>query len=399
MIIINYLAKSVEKKEVEIVERKGKGHPDSLCDGVAEAVAIEIAKIYKEIYGYVLHFNIDKALLVAGKVEKGFGWGRIIKPMELYVGDRATFSLGKKKVDINDIVIKKAKEWFSCLFPHLNIDEVIKVIPVLKEGSEELTALYKNHKQFFAANDTSAAVGYYPLSTTEQVVLSLEKFLNSDEFKKRHSDTGIDVKIMALRIENNLKLTVAMPFLAKLIKSEGDYFARKKEVSKDIMAFLSQYKSYDKVELSFNALDKKKRGINGVYLTLTGTSAEDADSGEVGRGNRANGIIPVTRPIGSEAAAGKNPVSHVGKIYNVFSHYLARILYEKVEEIKEVYVFMLSEIGKPVNKPKIVLVKPLCKNRVAKRSLEKKIKEVVKEELNKMNDFCEKLVVGDFKVY
>ena len=32
------IQKSVEQNEIEIVERKGIGHPDSISDGIAEAV-------------------------------------------------------------------------------------------------------------------------------------------------------------------------------------------------------------------------------------------------------------------------------------------------------------------------------------------------------------------------
>ena len=64
-----------------------------------------------------------------------------------------------------------------------------------------------------------------------------------------------------------------------------------------------------------------------MYLTLLGTSAEQGDSGQVGRGNRVCGLISLNRPMSVEAAAGKNPVSHVGKIYNVLAHELAMRIY------------------------------------------------------------------------
>ena len=62
------------------------------------------------------------------------------------------------------------------------------------------------------------------------------------------------------------------------------------------------------------------RGAGGMYLTVLGTSADGADGGQVGRGNRVNGLISLHRPMSTEAAAGKNPVSHVGKIYNLLAH-------------------------------------------------------------------------------
>ena len=91
-----------------------------------------------------------------------------------------------------------------------------------------------------------------------------------------------------------------------------------------------------------------------MYLSVLGTSAEDADSGQVGRGNRVNGVISLNRPMGTEAAAGKNPVSHVGKIYNILTHKIANDIYQKTKGIKEVYIWMCSQIGQPIDQPKII---------------------------------------------
>jgi S-adenosylmethionine synthetase len=88
-----------------------------------------------------------------------------------------------------------------------------------------------------------------------------------------------------------------------------------------------------------------------MYLSVLGTSADDADSGAVGRGNQVNGIIALHRPRGSEAAAGKNPVSHVGKIYSVLTHLLADQIYTQVSGVREVVVWLCSRIGDPVDRP------------------------------------------------
>ena len=48
---------------VEIVEHKGIGHPDTMCDALAEAFGVALARDYRERFGRVLHFNVDKALL------------------------------------------------------------------------------------------------------------------------------------------------------------------------------------------------------------------------------------------------------------------------------------------------------------------------------------------------
>jgi S-adenosylmethionine synthetase len=88
--------------------------------------------------------------------------------------------------------------------------------------------------------------------------------------------------------------------------------------------FIRKADAFDHTEIHFNALEEVGRCLGGTYLSLLGTSAEDADSGQVGRGNRVNGLIAMNRPMGTEATTGKNPVSHVGKIYSVLAHRLAR---------------------------------------------------------------------------
>jgi S-adenosylmethionine synthetase len=155
-----------------------------------------------------------------------------------------------------------------------------------------------------ASNDTSGASGYAPLSETEAIVLAVERLLNGAAFKAGFPDTGQDVKVFGRREDDRLSLTVAMPLLAAATPSEPAYFRRKKE----ILAVLAEHfrGAPFRLEWRLNNLDAAGRGSDGVYLTLTGTSAEDADSGQVGRGNRANGLIAFARPTGGEATAGKN---------------------------------------------------------------------------------------------
>src|SRR5512147_726810 len=352
MIIIEpFKGKSVVDQRVEIVERKGTGHPDYLCDAMMEAVSIALSREYQREFGTILHYNIDKGLLAAGSAEKRFGGGRVLKPMELIIGDRATFTAGGKKVPVADIAVDAAKGWLRKNMRFLDPDKHLKYRVVLAPGSEELTDIFARPGEVRSANDTSAAVGYYPLSPTERIVLGLERHLNSRPFKKKHPETGEDIKVMGLRTGSELDLTVAMPLISTFIGSEREYFERKELLYREMQRFVAGSEDFRSVRVHFNTLDEPGRGLGGVYLSVLGTSAEDADSGQVGRGNRVNGLISVSRPMGTEAAAGKNPVSHVGKIYNVFSHRIAEKLYKEIEGLREVYVYLVSRIGAPIDRP------------------------------------------------
>lgn len=393
-----YKGISVTEHDVEIVERKGTGHPDYICDSIMEAISIALSREYKRIFGTILHHNIDKGLLAAGKTIKKFGGGRITKPMELTIGDRATFFANSKKIPIKEIAIESAKEWIRTNLRFIDPEGDIKYRVVLAPGSAELTDIFNRPGAVRPANDTSAALGYYPLSPTEKVVLEIERYLNSKIFKRKYPETGEDIKVMGLRRKNDLHLTVAMPFISHYIKSEKDYFERKRIVQEDIIHFLRKFEEFRKIEVHFNTLDERGRGLNGIYLTVTGTSAEDADSGQVGRGNRVNGLISMNRPMGTEAAAGKNPVSHVGKIYNVLSHSIAKRIYEEIKGLKEVYVLLLSMIGTPIDKPQMASAQVLTEGKTKIKDISKSIKDIIEEELSNINRFCEDLSRGKYKI-
>lgn len=398
VVVETYKGKSIAEHSVEIVERKGTGHPDYMCDAMMDAISVALSEEYLKEFGTILHHNIDKGLLAAGRAKKKFGGGRITKPMELIIGDRATFSVGNKKIPVSEIAIKAAKKWIKENMRFVDPDKHLKYRVVLAPGSEELTDIFLRPGKVRSANDTSAAVGYYPLSPTEEAVLSLERFLNSKNFKKRYPETGEDIKVMGLRRNNNLNLTVAMPLMAGYIKSENDYFDRKGVILKEIENFFDGLEKFRKVDVHFNSLDEKGRGLGGVYLSLLGTSAEDADSGQVGRGNRVNGLISLNRPLGTEAAAGKNPVSHVGKIYNVLAHKIAKDIYEKIEGIKEVYVLLLSRIGAPIDQPQMATAQVMLERGRKINEITKKTEGIFQREFNNINKFCMELSKGKYPV-
>ena len=168
-------------------------------------------------------------------------------------------------------------------------------------------------------------------------------------------------------------------------------------ILEEIESFLEKNTVFDRLKLDLNTLDVRGRGLDGVYLTVLGTSADGADSGQVGRGNRVNGVIPLNRPIGSEAAAGKNPVSHVGKIYNVLSYRIANEIYNNVSGIKEVYIWLLSQIGRRIDHPKVAAAQVIMENGSID-DVRKEVHEVVDRELENINNFCMDLAKGKIPV-
>jgi len=389
----------VESQSLEIVERKGKGHPDTICDAIAESISIQLSRAYHHTFGRILHHNVDKCMLVAGQVKLQLGRGRVMKPMRLIIGDRATFGVGRTVIPVSEIAIEAAQTWIKSHLPHVNPVTQMSYQMELQPTSVELGAIFERGPGLLPANDTSAGVGYAPLTPTEHLVLGIEKYLNSSGFKQEHPETGQDVKVMGVRIDRTVSLTVAMPFLAKKMNSEKHYFEAKTKVLHQLREYIHQQPhGCQRVQVTLNALDRSQQGLKGMYLTLLGTSAEQGDSGQVGRGNRVCGLISLNRPMSVEAAAGKNPVSHVGKIYNVLAHELARRIYADVQGVRDATVWMVSRIGQPINRPLVVSAQVGLKKGYSLKRVSGDVQDLIKKELAGMKDFCDALATGQFEI-
>ncbi len=376
-------------KRFEIVERKGVGHPDTICDLVVEEIEISLSKLYLQTTGIVQHHNMDKALLVAGQSENRFGGGRITKPLKLVVGDRATFGQNLAKKQIEDVVTRTATSWFERHLRYLK-EEHVQYQLEIGQASPELRSIFGAPKEI-GANDTSALVGYAPLTDTEDAVLQTERYLNSKEFKSEFKESGEDIKVMGFRDGDYLELTIAMAFVDLNVSSEQSYFKRKDEMIQATSEFHKKLGKFTDPRIVLNNLDKKNKGLDGLYLTVLGTSADSSDSGQVGRGNRANQLISLSRPSGSEAIAGKNSVSHIGKIYNMLCFKMADEIYRKVPNIDEVFIWMYNAIGQPINQPKAIVVQPVTKKESIQVS---QINNIIEENLSKIDDFCKYLMSG-----
>ena len=388
----------IEQKRFEIVERKGLGHPDYICDAIMDRISVNLSKEYVNRFGAIMHHNVDKSLLVAGETELKFGGGKMRQPILLIFGDRATYEVEGVKIPVDEIAVDTAKEWFKNELRFVDPEEHVKYLVEIKPGSAELTDIFKRKSELLGANDTSAAVGYAPMSRTESIVLKTEGYINSPEFKKRFPESGEDVKIMSIRRNNELNLTIAMAMVDRYINDTKEYFEKKEEILSEIQNFLKKNSEFDSINVDLNTLDVKGRGLDGIYLTVLGTSADGADSGQVGRGNRVNGVIPLNRPVCSEAAAGKNPVSHIGKIYNLLSHHVANKICEEVEGAKEVYIWLVSQIGKPIDQPAIAAAQIITQPQVSFQSIKNQVEQVIDYELQNIDKFSDDLAKGKISI-
>jgi S-adenosylmethionine synthetase len=136
-----------------------------------------------------------------------------------------------------------------------------------------------------------------------------------------------------------------------------------------------------------------------MYLTVLGTSAEGGDCGQVGRGNKVNGVIALNRPMSTEAAAGKNPVSHVGKIYTLLTHRMAQEIYTHVPGLSEVYIWLCSQIGSPIGQPLIASAQLILQPGAALSDIKPAVEDMIDRELSAIHEFTSRLAKGELPVW
>lgn len=385
----------IEDLDVEIVERKGKGHPDYIIDAASEAVSIGLSKYYKDQFGAILHHNVDKGLLVGGEATPVFGGGEITQPIYIVVAGRAITEVptdGKTvSVPIDSLATNAIKEILRKNLRFLDVEKHVIIDYKIKPGSTDLVNNFELSRTLPMANDTSFGVGFAPLSETEQLTFETEMLLNSPGLKKELPEVGEDVKVMGLRKNREINLTVAAAIVSGLTPDPDHYLSVKEEIANKVADLATRITDLP-VSITVNAADQPERKV--WYLTVTGTSAEQGDDGNTGRGNRANGLITPCRPMSLEATAGKNPVNHVGKIYNVLAGKVAGRISDEVQGVREVYVKILSQIGKPINEPAITDIELLLDSGVGETNLKREAEAIAEEEISTVVELTDLILNG-----
>ncbi|MBI4399666.1 methionine adenosyltransferase [Candidatus Micrarchaeota archaeon] len=386
----------IDQRAFEIVERKGIGHPDTLIDGIMENISIALCNEYLFNFGKILHHNVDKGQICGGATDVTYGGGKFNKNIYILLSGRASADVNGKKIPITDIAINAAKDHLKKNTRFLNVDENIDMESRISEGSKDLVELFLRGPKIPFANDTSFGTGYAPLSELEQITLATEGKLNSKEYKEKHPEVGEDIKVMGLREGDKIILTVAIAFVSKFINNLDEYIKKKEEVTKDITNLVSGM-TERQVIIHVNTADDYAN--DSVYLTLTGLSCEMGDDGSVGRGNRINGLITPCRVMSLEAASGKNPVSHVGKIYSVMAFEIAKQIIKEYPDVAECNVILLSQIGKPIDQPKNAGVHLIMKDNLPVEKVKSKVIYTVDSCLESITDITNKIVERKVTVF
>jgi S-adenosylmethionine synthetase len=194
------------------------------------------------------------------------------------------------------------------------------------------------------------------------------------------------VKVMGGRRGDRVGITVAAAMLARRVTSTREYRAAVEAVH-DVAATTVAQRFGSTASVVVN-----HTGARSPYLTLSGSSAEAGDDGQVGRGNRFGGLITPYRPTSMEACAGQNPVSHVGKTYHCVAHDIARRLLTEADAV-EATVGLLSRIGDPVTRPALVHVE------TARPTDQAVVRAIVQECLADWASVRDRLLAGRYELF
>jgi S-adenosylmethionine synthetase len=384
----------IEEQHTEIVERKGVGHPDSVADGVAEAVSRALCRMYVERYGRILHHNTDQGEVVGGQSAPKFGGGTVLEPAYVILVGRAVTQVNGERLPYRTTAVQAAHDYLEGSCTNLNVDADVVIDCRIGQGSIDLRGLYDTQK--YLANDTSFGVGFAPFSETERLVLDTEQLINGP-LKRDLKEVGQDIKVMGVRRDDSIRLTIAAAVVDRHVPDADHYHNVIDELRERVLDNAVKVTNRS-VSVDINTGDSDQAGI--YYLTVTGLSWENGDDGSVGRGNRVSGLITPYRPMSMEAAAGKNPVTHVGKLYNVLSFDIAdRIHRETQGNVREVWVRIVSQIGKPIDQPQTASAQVIPEKGAKIASIKGDVEAIMDDELGKVYSLTDRIVEGKCRIF
>ncbi|CAD7768882.1 S-adenosylmethionine synthase [Candidatus Methanoperedenaceae archaeon GB50] len=385
----------IEDQAMEIVERKGVGHPDSIADGIAEAASRALCNLYEDECGMILHHNTDQVEIVAGSSAPEYGGGKLISPIYVLLNGRATKEFEGTPIPTDTTVIGAARKYLEETLLNIDLERHVILDCRIGSGSTDLQNVFKRG-EVPLANDTSFGVGFAPLSETEELTYNTERFMIEELRRKGIPAIGEDVKVMGFRENETISLTIACAMVGRYVDDLDAYISIKEEIAEKVLDMAVKYTERD-VRVMVNTADDLEAG--SVYLTVTGTSAEMGDDGSVGRGNRCNGLITPWRPMSMEATSGKNPINHSGKIYNLLSNEMAREIAEEVRGVEDVYIRILSRIGYPIDQPLVASAQVVPSEGAKMNLIERETTTIMDRWLEEITSITEMIVEGRIKTF
>ena len=394
--IYSNIMPDLANQPVELVERKGIGHPDTLAD----MIAMNFSNIYSNHtlnrFGKIPHHWADKVTIVGAQSEIDYGKGCLNEPMKIFQFGRVSSKVGKEDIDINSLFREAVDDVFHRVFDKLYNDRMVicEALTHSSSGPDHPKEFYNPESSKDVekstsspkSNDTIILTSFTHLTPLEQMIVEVENLINSKKFKEEYPSTGYDVKVLAARIEEQVDMTICIPFIGERTPSPKFYKKQLEEIKKTLRSkIVEEYPLFD-TNINLNTKDYGKYA----YLTLIGTSCDKGGCGAVGRGNKYNGLITLNREMAVEAPAGKNPTHHSGRLYSEAIHRISRDIYRELRINN--YVNLVARNGDPLEDPAFVIIKGID---VIQASKIKKIESIIGETMSKMPSLTYQVIKED----
>lgn len=398
--------KKLDELDFEIVERKGRCHPDTLSDRLAELLSVTYSKLTYEKFGVVLRHQFDKLSLMGGKCDVKYGGGNFRSPIRLLINGRATQKFGDEYFDFRDLIIKTARDFLEKELVNFNFDVDCRVMwestsnPTRGMIDNENNGKSAIHHRFAPrglqdlpeavnpiSNDTAVGCFTAPYSKLEKLIINIEKSLTSDEARNVYPWLGTDCKIMGSRIEQSVNLTVSIPQISTFVNGPQEYL-QNLDIIREIINRQIKDSGFLNVDLTLNPGDNTDKEM--FYLRYTGSCIESGDEGQVSRGNRLGGIISSKRSFTVEGLSGKNPAYHAGKIYSMMSFDIANEIHEEMGIACEVLI--VSQIDRLVSDPWVVILN------TDKKADEVKAMEIINRHVSKPGVITSKILSSSYPI-
>jgi len=99
-----------------------------------------------------------------------------------------------------------------------------------------------------------------------------------------------------------------------------------------------------------------------------------------------------------EAAAGKNPMSHPGKIYSIVAQQVATSIAADLK-VENAECVLVSQIGRPINDPQIADISLSLPNAETAGTSVRQVTEIVYWHLSRLNSLRDALLAGEIMLY
>lgn len=301
--------------DVEVVERKGVGHPDTLADGIAELASIRYAEYCLREFGAVLRHNLDKVAVLGGRARFTDTDGTYDRPVRIVVGGRASMSFAGRAIPVHEILHAAVMEQLSTALPGF------ERIAVTVQHETTDSSKYANwfspvslddlpERGRVCSNDTALLVATAGRTRAETIALLTEAWF------RRQPWAGSDIKALVVRKGQAFTVTVCVPAVAGHLITAAEFDDAVHQTAGQLAAELDKRLPGPPVRLVCNPRRTSTRAepLSHQYFTLSGSAIDYGEDGLVGRGNARSGLITPAQAAGNEVAHGKNPTYHVGKV-------------------------------------------------------------------------------------